>query len=65
MLKTLPNACFIAMTGTPLLKKEKSTAAKFGGIIDTYTIDEAVPDGASFPCSNEGRHGKQSVNENS
>ena len=63
MMRTLPNACFIAMTGTPLLKKEKSTAAKFGGIIDTYTIDEAVPDGAVVPLLYEGRHGKQSVNE--
>lgn len=62
MMKTLPNACFIAMTGTPLLKKEKSTAAKFGGIIDTYTIDEAVPDGAVVPLLYEGRHGKQDVN---
>ena len=26
MEKTLPNACFIAMTGTPLMKKEKNTA---------------------------------------
>ncbi|MFM8742575.1 MAG: HsdR family type I site-specific deoxyribonuclease, partial [Cytophagales bacterium] len=34
MQKTLPNACFIAMTGTPLFKKDKNTAAKFGGIID-------------------------------
>lgn len=30
MQRTLPNACFIAMTGTPLMKKEKSTALKFG-----------------------------------
>jgi type I restriction enzyme R subunit len=30
MKRTLPNACFLAMTGTPLMKKEKSTAFKFG-----------------------------------
>ena len=35
MQKTLPNACFIALTGTPLFSKDKSTAAKFGGIIDS------------------------------
>jgi type I restriction enzyme R subunit len=55
MQKTLPNACFIAMTGTPLFKKEKSTAAKFGGMIDAYTVDEAVTDGAVVPLLYEGR----------
>jgi type I restriction enzyme R subunit len=49
MQKTLPNACFIAMTGTPLMKDEKSTAKKFGGIIDSYTVDEAVADKAVVP----------------
>jgi len=63
MQKTLPNACFIAMTGTPLLKKEKSTAAKFGGIIDSYTVDRAVKDGAVVPLLYEGRHAYQKVNE--
>lgn len=47
MEKTLPNACFIAMTGTPLMKKEKNTARKFGGIIQpVYTVDQAVADKA-------------------
>lgn len=64
MMKTLPNACYIAMTGTPLLKKEKSTALKFGGIIDTYTVDQAVADGAVVPLLYEGRHAIQKVNEN-
>lgn len=63
MQKTLPNACFIAMTGTPLFKKDKSTALKFGGIIDTYTVDQAVKDGAVVPLLYEGRHTKQIVNE--
>jgi type I restriction enzyme R subunit len=64
MQKTLPNACFIAMTGTPLMKKEKSTAAKFGGIIDAYTVDQAVKDGAVVPLLYEGRHAIQQVNAN-
>jgi type I restriction enzyme R subunit len=64
MAKTLPNACFIAMTGTPLLKKEKNTALKFGGIIDTYTVDKAVADGAVVPLLYEGRHAFQKVNAN-
>ena len=63
MMKTLPNACYIAMTGTPLLKREKNTALKFGGIIDTYTVDKAVEDGAVVPLLYEGRHAYQNVTE--
>ncbi|MFM7488170.1 MAG: type I restriction endonuclease subunit R, partial [Cytophagales bacterium] len=63
MQKTLPNACFIAMTGTPLFKKDKNTAAKFGGIIDAYTVDQAVSDKAVVPLLYEGRVAKQNVNE--
>lgn len=63
MQKVLPNACFLAFTGTPLMKKEKSTAAKFGGIIDTYTIRDAVADGAIVPILYEGRHALQDVNQ--
>ena len=64
MQKTLPNACFIAMTGTPLFRKDKSTAAKFGGMIDTYTVDQAVKDKAVVPLLYEGRYAIQKVNEN-
>jgi len=62
MQKTLPNACFIALTGTPLFKKDKSTAAKFGGIIDAYTVDQAVKDKAVVPLLYEGRLARQIVN---
>ena len=63
MQKTLPNACFIAFTGTPLFKKDKSTATKFGGIIDAYTVDQAVKDKAVVPLLYEGRFAKQTVHE--
>jgi type I restriction enzyme R subunit len=63
MQKVLPNACFLAFTGTPLMKKEKSTANKFGGIIDAYTILQAVEDKAIVPIIYEGRHALQSVNQ--
>lgn len=63
MQKVLPNACFLAFTGTPLMKKEKSTAQKFGGIIDAYTITQAVEDGAIVPIIYEGRHAVQNVNQ--
>ncbi|MDO6435637.1 type I restriction endonuclease subunit R [Flavitalea sp. BT771] len=63
MQKVLPNACFLAFTGTPLMKQEKSTAQKFGGIIDAYTIRQAVEDGAIVPIIYEGRHAVQDVNQ--
>ena len=63
MEKTLPNACFIAFTGTPLFKKDKNTAKKFGGEIDRYTVDRAVKDKAVVPLLYEGRHAYQEVNE--
>ncbi len=62
METVLPKACFIVFTGTPLLKKQKNTAAKFGGIIDTYPIKEAVEDGAIVPILYEGRLAVQDVN---
>lgn len=65
MQKTLPNACFIAMTGTPLFKKEKSTAEKFGGIVDAYTVKEAVEDKTVVPLLYEGRVALQNVHGDS
>jgi len=63
MMKALPQACFIGFTGTPLMKKEKNTAQKFGGIIDPpYTIRDAVEDKAVVPLLYEGRHVLQNVN---
>ena len=63
MERVLPNACFIVFTGTPLMKKNKNTAEKFGGIIDTYTIVEAEEDGAIVPILYEGRLAIQDVNK--
>ena len=61
MQQVFPNACYIGFTGTSLMKKDKSTAAKFGGIIDTYAIDQAVKDGAVVPLLYEGREALQEV----
>ena len=55
MRQVFPRACYIGFTGTPLLKRQKSDVAKFGGIIHTYTIDQAVADGAIVPLLYEGR----------
>ncbi|MBN8995232.1 MAG: HsdR family type I site-specific deoxyribonuclease [Rhizobiales bacterium] len=61
MRKVFPNACYLGFTGTPILKSEKNTAAKFGGIIDVYAIDQAVRDKAVVPLLYEGRHVEQRV----
>ena len=50
----LPNAPRIAFTGTPLIKSQKTTNT-FGSYIDTYTIEEAVKDGATVQILYEGR----------
>ncbi|HHD83085.1 MAG TPA: type I restriction endonuclease subunit R [Bacteroidetes bacterium] len=63
MHKVFPNACYIGFTGTPLMKREKNTAARFGGIIDTYNIDQAVKDKAVVPLLYEGRYVEQEVYE--
>lgn len=63
MQRVFPNACFVAFTGTPLMKREKNTAAKFGGLIDVYSIKDAVEDKAVVPLLYEGRHNVMEVNE--
>jgi len=50
----LPNAPKIAFTGTPLIKTQK-TNNEFGSYIDTYTIEQAVQDGATIQILYEGR----------
>ncbi len=55
MRNVFPNACYIGFTGTPLLKKDKSTAQKFGGFIHSYTMNTAVADQAVVPILYEGR----------
>ncbi|GGB24776.1 type I restriction endonuclease subunit R [Puia dinghuensis] len=65
MQQAFPQACYIAFTGTPLLKKDRNTADKFGGIIPgtVYTIADAVEDKAVVPLLYEGRHNLMDVND--
>ena len=64
MQRVFPRASFIAFTGTPLMKSEKSTAEKFGGYIGLpYTVKDAVADGAVVPLLYEGRHNHITLNE--
>jgi type I restriction enzyme R subunit len=65
MKKALPNGCFIGFTGTPVMKKDKNTIERFGGLIDTYTIEQAVKDKAVVPLLYEGRHVDQKVDAES
>jgi len=44
----LPNAIYIGFSGTPIDKKDRSTPRTFGTYIDTYTIQQAVDDGATL-----------------
>lgn len=55
MRTALPNACYLGFTGTPIEKKDKSTTKIFGTYIDTYTIHQAVNDGATVPILYESR----------
>ena len=54
MRRTLPRAAYIAFTGTPLLKREKTTN-KFGPIIHVYTMQRAVEDETVTPLLYEER----------
>lgn len=63
MKRMFPRACYIGFTGTPLMTGEKKTAKRFGGIIDTYAIDQAVADKAVLPLIYEGRQVAQDVNK--
>ena len=56
----LPNAPKIAFTGTPLITSEKTTG-EFGSYIDTYTIEQAVADGATCQILYEGREARTKV----
>lgn len=51
----LPNAAFIAFTGTPISTADRNTEEVFGGVIDTYDLTRAVADGATVPVYFEPR----------
>jgi type I restriction enzyme R subunit len=63
MRQMFPMACYIGFTGAPLMKKEKNNFVKFGGLIDAYSIDQAVKDKAVVPLLYEARHVEIEPNE--
>ena len=62
MQQILPKAAFIAFTGTPLLKDDK-TENKFGKIIHSYTMQQAVEDKTVTPLLYEERIPELNVND--
>ncbi len=62
MKQALPNAAFVAFTGTPLLKDDKTTN-KFGPIVHAYTMQRAVEDHTVTPLLYEERIPDLDVNE--
>jgi type I restriction enzyme R subunit len=62
MRKALPNAAYIAFTGTPLLKEDKTTNT-FGPIVHAYSMQRAVQDGAVTPLLYEERRPVLSIND--
>lgn len=54
MRAALPNAIFVAYTGTPLMRKSK-TENEFGSYIDKYKLAESEADGATVPIYYESK----------
>ena len=62
MKRILPNAVSIGFTGTPLLKKDKSTTIEvFGNYIHTYKFNEAVKDKVVLDLRYEARNIDQNL----
>jgi type I restriction enzyme, R subunit len=55
MRKGLPNAQYIAFTGTPLLGRERRTNAWFGNYVSEYNFKQSADDGATVPLFYEKR----------
>ncbi|MDS4012724.1 MAG: type I restriction endonuclease subunit R [Candidatus Accumulibacter sp.] len=51
----LPNAAYLAFTGTPLLGQERKTNAWFGDYVSEYNFQQSVEDGATVPLFYEKR----------
>lgn len=63
MRQIFPNASYLGFTGTPLMKSEKNTMQKFGDLIHTYKISDAIRDGTILPLFYEGLMVEQEVDQ--
>jgi len=61
MRDSLPNAAFIAFTGTPLFKEDELTRRIFGDYVSTYPFDRAVQDGSTVPLFYDNRGEKLKI----
>ncbi len=55
MRAALPNAIFVAFTGTPLIAGEERTREVFGDYVSIYDFQQSVEDGATVPLFYENR----------
>lgn len=55
MRNALPNASFLAFTGTPLIVGEEKTREVFGDYISIYNFKQSIDDGATVPLYYENR----------
>lgn len=55
MRTALPNAKFVAFTGTPLIAGEERTREVFGEYVSVYDFKQSVEDGATVPLFYENR----------
>lgn len=54
--EALPNASFLAFTGTPLIdNKEELTRGTFGDYVSTYNFKQSIDDGATVPVFHDNR----------
>lgn len=62
--QALPNAVYVAFTGTPVELVGADTRGVFGDYIDVYDIAQAVADGATVPIYYEARVAKITLDDN-
>ncbi|WP_029001513.1 type I restriction endonuclease subunit R [Azohydromonas australica] len=59
----LPNATFVAFTGTPVSSEDRDTRAVFGDYIHVYDMQQAREDGATVAIYYESRLAKLALNQ--
>ncbi|HEX8231008.1 MAG TPA: HsdR family type I site-specific deoxyribonuclease, partial [Chloroflexia bacterium] len=55
MRNALPNAAFLAFTGTPLIATEERTREVFGDYVSIYNFKQSIDDGSTVPLYYENR----------
>jgi len=58
MRNSIPNACYIGFTGTPLFADDEITRRVFGDYVSTYDFQRAVEDKATVPLYYDARGDK-------